>query len=201
MKKWLATIVASSFLMACGGNLRTAEPVRYDFGVLAGNGPEPRFPLAGVEVLAASWLSAPDMHFRLGYAEPLRRRTYAESRWAAPPRELLETFLKRRLASGRTHADGTGCRLHVALDELEQRFDDAQNSRFALEVRARLSPVRGSETLARRVFVISRPAGSPDARGGAMAARETVQALADEIVGWLGDVTREKPAIIERCRL
>jgi len=32
MSKWLAMILAGSLLAACGGNVRTADPVRYDFG-------------------------------------------------------------------------------------------------------------------------------------------------------------------------
>jgi cholesterol transport system auxiliary component len=61
------------------------------------------------------------MHYRLAYAEPLRRQSYRESRWAAPPAELLESVLKRRHAAA--EANGPGCRLHLVLDEFEQRFD------------------------------------------------------------------------------
>lgn len=201
MMKWLATILAGLLLLACGGNVRTAEPARYDFGGLTGSGPGSNIPLAAVEVSAASWLSGADMNFRLDYAEPLRRRSYAESRWAAPPGELLQAFLKRRIASGPPESGTIGCRLRLVLDELEQRFDDAQQSRVVLEVRATLSPPRGPESLSMRVFQISRQAGSADARGGAAAARVAAQALADDISGWLGEVAREKPATIDRCRI
>ncbi|MDP2823459.1 MAG: ABC-type transport auxiliary lipoprotein family protein [Sulfuritalea sp.] len=202
--KWLATIFAASLLAACGGNLRTAEPVRYDFGNLAAKGAEAgtgsRVPLAAIEVQTASWLSGPAMHFRLAYAEPLRRQSYAQSRWAAPPGELLETFLKRRMVFAQPDFSGTGCRLQLVLDELEQRFDDPQKSRVVLDVRALLTPLRGSEILARRVFPIDKPAATADAGAGAAAAREAVQALAVDLGSWLADVAREKPAIVERCR-
>lgn len=198
--KMLAVILASAMLAACGGNVRTVEPVRYDFGSLSGNGPGSRIPLAAVEVQAASWLSGPAMNFRLAYAEPQRRQAYAESRWAAPPADLLEAFLKRRIAFGQAGAGGEGCRLQIVLDELEQRFEDPQQSRAVIEVRALLSPPHGAEILARRVLLISKPAATADARGGAMATRDAVQALADDLSAWTAELVREKPAIIERCR-
>ena len=86
------------------------------------------------------------------------------------------------------------------LDELEQRFDVPLGSKMVLEARAQLTSTRGSEVLARKSFLIQKSANAPDARGGAAAAREAVQALADDIDGWLGEVSREKPAIVERCR-
>lgn len=203
MSKWLAMILAGSLLAACGGNVRTAEPVRYDFGspgapiAEAGTAAPP---LAAIEVQTASWLAGPAMHFRLAYAEPLRRQSYGESRWAAPPAELLEVFLKRRLAPSASGFGGTGCRLQLVLDELEQRFDDPRQSRLVLEARAVLTPLHGSEILSRRAFLITQPAATADAGAGAAAAREAVQALAADLGNWLGQLGREKPAIVERCR-
>jgi hypothetical protein len=90
-------------LAACGGNASTKEVLRYDLGGVAARSGSAvsRVPLAMVDVEAASWLGVPDMHFRLAYAEPLQRRSYSESRWAAPPAELLEAFLKRRIVFNR----------------------------------------------------------------------------------------------------
>ncbi|WP_310450064.1 ABC-type transport auxiliary lipoprotein family protein [Sulfuritalea sp.] len=202
MSKWLAMILAGSLLAACGGNVRTAEPVRYDFGSSGASIAEAAapLPLAAIEVRTASWLAGTAMHFRLAYAEPLRRQSYGESRWAAPPAELLEVFLKRRLALTPSGSSGTGCRLQLVLDELEQRFDDPQRSRLVLEARAVLTPLHGSEILSRRVFLITQPAATADAGAGAAAARAAVQALAADLGNWLGQLAREKPAIVERCR-
>lgn len=199
MKRWVS-ILAGTMLAACGGNVRTAETVRYDLGNLAGAWSGSRLPIATVDVQAASWLAGPAMYFRLAYAEPLRRQTYAENRWAAPPAELLERFLKRRIVFGQPDFDGAGCRLQLVLDELEQRFDDPQRSQIVLEVRALLTPMRGAELLSKRAFLIHAPAPTPAAGGGAMATRDAVQALADELGGWLDAIAREKPAIVERCR-
>ena len=203
MMKRLAAILAGVLLAACGGNVRTAETVLYDLGGPGAKGAEAwsgsRMPIAAVEVQASSWLSGPTMHFRLAYAESLRRQNYAESRWAAPPAELLEAFLKRRIVFGQPDFSGTGCRLQLVLDELEQRFDNPQGSKLVLEVRALLTPLRGPEILARRAFLIQKPAPVPAARGGVTAAREAVQALADDLGRWLDELAREKPAIVERC--
>jgi cholesterol transport system auxiliary component len=204
MNKWPIAILAGMLLAACGGNVPITEPARYDFGSLAAKateaGPASRIPIAAVDVQSASWLSGPAMHFRLAYAEPLRRRSFAESRWAAPPAELLEAFLKRRIVFGQDDFNGTGCRLQLVLDELEQRFDDPRRSEVVLEARALLTPLRGGEMLSRRAFLIRKPAAAADARAGAAAARDAVQMLAGDIGTWLGDVAREKPAIVQRCR-
>jgi cholesterol transport system auxiliary component len=140
------------------------------------------------------------MHYRLAYAEPQRRQSYVESRWAAPPAELLESFLKRRIVFGQADFTGTGCRLQLVLDEFEQRFDDAQKSGAVLEARVVLSPLRGDAMLSKKSFMIRRPAAAADARGGVVAARDAAQALAEEIGKWLGDLSQERPAVVEQCR-
>ncbi len=200
MMKRLLAMLAVLLLAACGGNVRTADPVRYDFGSLDGSAAAARLPLAAVNVQAASWLAGPAMYFRLAYAEPLQRRSYVESRWAAPPAELLAALLKRRLVFAEAEPAAGGCRLQLVVDELEQRFDDPQQSFAVLDVRAQLMPRRGAEVLARRTLHIQKPAPTPDARGGAAATRDAAQALAVDLAGWLADVTREKPAIVERCK-
>lgn len=196
----LLAIVLVMLLGACGGNVRSTEPVRYDFGSLAGTGAALPLPLATVTVRAASWLAGTTMHFRLAYAEPLRRQGYGESRWAAPPGELLAALLQRRLASDATGEGAAGCRLQLVVEELEQRFDDIQRSQAVIEVTAQLFPARGTDVLARRTLRIERPSATPDARGGAAATRDAALALGDELAVWLAAVSREKPAIVERCR-
>ena len=203
MMKRLVTFLAGLLLVACGGNVGTTAMARYDFGNAAAKGTgawsASRIPIAAVEVQAASWLAGPAMHFRLAYAEPLRRQSYAESRWAAPPADMLEAFLKRRIVFGQPDFSGTGCRLQLVVDELEQRFDNPQGSQMVLEVRALLTPLRGTDILSRHAFLIQKAAPTATAAGGVTAARDAMQALADELGGWLGDLSREKPAIVQRC--
>ena len=198
--KRVAAMLAAMLLAACGGQAGTAELARYDFGNPGAGGSGSRIPIAAVEVQASSWLAGPAMHFRLAFAEPLRRRSYAESRWAAPPAELLEAFLKRRIVIAQPDFSGSGCRLQLVLDELEQRFDEPQGSKVVLEMHALLVPLRGGGMVSKRAFLVHRPAATPDARGGAAAARDAAQGVAEDLGRWLDEIAREKPAIVERCR-
>ncbi|MBI5898197.1 MAG: membrane integrity-associated transporter subunit PqiC [Rhodocyclales bacterium] len=196
----MGLLAAAAVLSACAATPRAVEPQRYDFGVIAAGANSWRLPLAEIEVRAASWLDTEAMHYRLAYAEPLRRQTYVESRWAAPPAELLENMLRRHHARAVEEAAGTGCRLQLVLDELEQRFDSPQVSQVRIELHAVLLPAHGSDMLARRAFRLERPASSADARGGAGAAREVALAAAGDIAAWTNDLARDRPAVVERCR-
>lgn len=200
MIKALLALFAGMLLTGCSGNPQTADMVHYDFGSSGGVGAPWTVSPGSFEVHAASWLAGPAMNFRLAYAEPLRRQSYAGSRWAAAPAELLESVLKRRMAAAEPNAQAAGCRLQLALDEFEQRFDDVQNSQAVIEVRAQLMPARGGDVVARRAFHVARPAITPDARGGAVAARGAVQALGDDLGRWLAELVREKPGVLDRCR-
>lgn len=200
MMKCLVAILAGVLLAACGGNGRTSEFARYDFGDLPGKGSGSRVPIATVEVQAASWMEGPAMYFRLGYADSLRRQSYADSRWAAPPAELLEAFLMRRMVFGQADLSGAGCRLQLVLDEMEQRFDDPQRSQVVLQVRALLASSQGAEILSRRVLMVRQAAPTPSAAGAVAATRDAVQALAGELAAWLDEIGRDRPAIVERCR-
>ncbi len=200
MMKLFVPILAGLLLTACIGNVKTAEVAQYDLGIVSGKETNSRIPITEVDVQAASWLSGQAMYFRLAYADSLRRQSYAESRWAAPPAELLEGLLKRRIVFGQAEFSGAGCRLQLVIDELEQRFDDPQKSHVVLEVRAQLAPRRTADILARRALLIRRPAALPAARGGVAAAREAAQALAEDLGAWMNEIARDTPAIAERCR-
>jgi hypothetical protein len=78
-------LLAVTALSACAVAPRTPDAYRYDFGPAVAGETTWRLPLASIEVQSASWLATGAMHYRLSYAEPLRRQSYSESRWAAPP--------------------------------------------------------------------------------------------------------------------
>lgn len=200
MRQLLALFSVLLLAGCVGSPPRQADIAAYDFGNLAGAWPSPGFALAGVEVRATSWLDATAQLYRLNYADDLRRRSFAVSRWVAPPAELLERFLQRRIVYGQPDFAGRGCRLALTLDELEQRFSAEQASDMVLEVRARLLPPNGDTLLSKRAFLIRKPAPTADARGGVAATREAVQALAAELALWLGEVGRERPQLAAQCR-
>lgn len=154
--------------------------------------------LLGVDVLAPSWLGTSAMQYRLTYlgnGEESRRRTYADSRWAAPPAELIEQVLRRHALVAGGKGDALGCRLRLDLDEFVQTFDAAQKSRMVLTLRASLTS-RSSETVSRRAFALERATSSADASGGVAAAAAAVQGLTAELAAW---ITSEKSALVTRC--
>ena len=155
-------------------------------------------PLRAVEVRSPSWLATPAMQYRLAYHDAARREAYAESRWVAPPAELLELALKRRMLVDAAQSQAVGCRLQVELGEFAQVFDTPQASRAVLEVRATLLAPRGDLLLARRSFSRSQPAGA-DARTGAAAFGLALSGLADDVDAWLAKVAREHPDAALRC--
>jgi len=186
-------------LAACaGGASRPVDLALRDLGEPAAILPAGAIALARIEVRTAAWLAGPAQHYRLSYADPLRRHSYAESRWAAPPGELLERWLQRSLPAGQ--ATGDACRLVLELDELEQRFDGPRSSQVVLEARVSLQPLRGDTVHAQQAFHIVKPAGSPDARGGVQATRAGADALAQELVRWLAELARDRPQTIVMCK-
>jgi cholesterol transport system auxiliary component len=165
--------------------VRQADIVRYDFGLLpapsAGdNG------VSAIELVAPSWLGGDGMQYRLAYANPARRLEYAESRWVAPPAELLRLSLQRRLAAGAGR-----CRLHVDIDDMAQIFDSAETAHLVLEGRAVL--LLGQEIIGRKLVALSAEAPSADAKGGVAAAGGLVRNLGDQLAEWLA-------AYAARCR-
>jgi len=206
MRKIVIMLFAALLAGCAGTSSRQSGIAHYDFGNLAGAWGAPGLPIATVAVRANSWLDAPAQRYRLAYADSLQRHAYANSRWAAPPAELLERFLQRRIVFGQPDFTGPGCRLQLMLDEIEQRFDTPQSSQVVLEVRASLlplrsdTPFRGDAPLSRRAFLIQKAAPTPDAQGGVAATREAAQALADELAQWLNELARERPQVITPCK-
>lgn len=184
--------LAALALAGCVPNtVRQNEAAVFDFGAPAGGWPAPA--LRKLDVAAPSWLGTSAMQYRLAYTDAARRRAYVDSRWAAPPAELLERSLRRRAVDAAAQP-ASSCRLRLELDEFVQVFDTAQASRQLLAVRARLLS-RGEQPLAARSFTVERPAGA-DARGGVAATAAAVQELGDQLAAWLA---AEKSALATRC--
>jgi len=194
--KLLLTLLASALLAGCVGNVRQGDVARYDLGEMNFVWRDPGFPVQGVSVQAPSWLDTTAMHYRLAYADASRRDSYSESRWVAPPGQLLESALNRRIGASLS----MGCRVALEVDEWVQQFDSPQSSRTRLQVRAALLPAHGDGALARQVFNVDAPASSADASGGVKAASTTVTALAGELGGWLEKVHKASPALVGRCK-
>ena len=200
MKKTL--LLAALLLAGCGSGSKSLSSVAYyDLGAVQ-PAPNNRIvaSLRSIDVFAVSWLDSSAMQYRLLYAANQRRQNFAESRWVAPPAELIGHALRKRMLSGET---GGACRLRVDLDEFAQVFDSASTSRVVLDARVQLVEPTGSEILARRSFSLSRPAASADAGSGAAALTGAVEAFSTELHDWLGGLDRAAASrlnIAQRCR-
>lgn len=195
-------LFSALLLAACGaGPKANSNLAYYDLGTVQ---PVPNnrivASLRSIEVFAVSWLDSTAMQYRLLYAANQRRQSFAESRWAAPPAELLGHALRKRMLSGE---GGGACRLRVDLDEFIQSFDSAKDSRAMIEARVQVVAPTGGEILARRSFSVARPAATPDARGGVTAMAAAVETFSAEMHDWLGGLDRTAAPglnIAQRCR-
>ena len=200
MKKTL--LLAALLLAGCGSGSKSLSSVAYyDLGAVQ-PAPNNRIvaSLRSIDVFAVSWLDSSAMQYRLLYAANQRRQNFAESRWVAPPAELIGHALRKRMLLGEA---GGACRLRVDLDEFAQVFDSASTSRVVLDARVQLVEPTGSEILARRSFSLSRPAASADAGSGAAALTGAVEAFSTELHDWLGGLDRAAASrlnIAQRCR-
>lgn len=189
-------------LAACGaGPKGNSNLAHYDLGAVQ-PAPNNRIvaSLRSIDVFAVSWLDSTAMQYRLLYAANQRRQNFAESRWSAPPADLLGHALRKRMLSGE---GGGACRLRVDLDEFLQAFDSAKDSRAVLETRVQLVAPTGGEILARRSFSVTKAAATPDAGGGVAAMATAVEALSTELHDWLGGLDRPGAAglnIARRCK-
>lgn len=158
--------------------------------------------LRSIDVVAPSWLDTPAMQYRLAYADASRRSSFTESRWAAPPPELIQQILRRSLSEGDAGAVAGNCRLVVDVDEFIQRFDAPQSSTAVVELRVSLLGPRAETPLARRSFSVLRPTPTADARGGVAALGSATAEAASAISRWLGglDAAGEVQQIARRCR-
>ncbi len=195
-------MLAALLLVGCGTGSKSISSIAYyDLGEVQ-SAPNNRIvaSLRSIDVFAVSWLDSSAMQYRLLYVANQRRQNFAESRWVAPPAELLGHALRKRMLSG--EASGA-CRLRIDLDEFAQVFDSAKASRVVLQARVQVVEPTGGEILVRRGFNLSRPAASADASGGAAAMAGAVEAFSTEMHDWLGGLDRAAASglnIAQRCR-
>jgi cholesterol transport system auxiliary component len=158
--------------------------------------------LRSLAVDSPSWLDSAALQYRLAYADTARRQSYTQSRWVAPPGELVEQALRRSVIPTEGEPVAGGCKLRLDMDEFVHLFDAPDASRGVIEVRATLFAPRMDALLARRSFSLSKPAPSNDARGGVVALSGAVEELAGALNDWLGGLGGEgdrRSSVIERC--
>jgi len=182
-------ILMLAFAAGCAGNGAALSNVRYDLGpaasvVTAGTGPA----LKVLDVAAPDALDTDKFVYRLTYADAQRTAVYRDSRWTAPPAQLLTQRLRGALSSRGAVLEGSdGVRaptLKVDLNEFEQVFDGESQSHGAVTARATL--MQNGKVLGQRTFVARAPSSTPDAAGGARALAAASDELVSQIAAWVG---------------
>ncbi|MGK5080281.1 ABC-type transport auxiliary lipoprotein family protein [Janthinobacterium sp. HLX7-2] len=189
--------LASAFLLG-GCATRGPVPTFYDFGpvapLAAQAAAQPATPPVPVLVIAdangPSWLDSQRMYYRLLYADAQQSRPYAYNRWNTPPLQLLSQRLKTRVAQSgvkvlsSTDAAAGMPLLRIDVDDFSQNFDTQTQSSGHVSLRA--SVFRGHRLIDQKTFSRSGPASSADAQGGAQALAAASDAIAADLLTWLG---------------
>ena len=194
-------LAAALALIVSGCASQKGQPTtQFDFGPAAPTAAtQAQGTLGSVVVTDVTGSSALDnerMFYRLTYADPLQARTYANSRWTANPLQLLTQRFKTRLAQAgarvlsETDASIGIPLLRIDVDEFVQDFGGVSRSTGIVAVRA--SVFQGHTLVDQRSFRQAVPATSADAAGGARALAASTDAIAADIVTWLGTLNIDR---------
>jgi cholesterol transport system auxiliary component len=190
-----ATLLGALLLSGCASN-KSPPATQFDFGpaamqAQAASSTASAFGAVVVtDVTGSSALDNERMFYRLSYADALQARSYANSRWTANPLQMMTLRLKTRIAQSgakvlsETDASSGIPILRVDVDDFIHNFSGVAQSEGVVAVRASL--FQGHTLVDQKSFVRATPAGSADAAGGARALAASTDAIASDIVGWLG---------------
>lgn len=187
-------------LAGCASN-KAQESTTFDFGPAAMAQQAAGAPanMAAIVVMDATGPEALEnerMFYRLNYADALQARTYANSRWASNPLQMLTQRVKTRLAqSGLKVLSATDAStgvplLRVEVDDFVHAFTGVAQSEGQVTLRASL--FSDHRLLDQRTFTRSTPAPSADAPGGARALAASTDAIAADILAWMATVDTRK---------
>jgi cholesterol transport system auxiliary component len=200
LKHRLIVLAAAGFLMAGCASQKGEPTTQFDFG--------PAVPVPTLQTTAASTsalgaivvtdvtgssaLDSERMFYRLSYADPLQARSYANSRWTANPLQMMTQRLKTRIGQSgakvlsETDASNGIPILRIDVDEFIHNFSGAAQSEGQVALRA--SVFKGHVLVDQRSFARTTAAGTADAAGGARALAASTDAIAADIVTWLGSL-------------
>lgn len=193
----ILTAAACALLFAGCASQKGAPTAQFDFGpalpAAQGGAPAAAAAIGAVvvtDVTGSSALDSERMYYRLSYADPMQARTYAHSRWTANPLQMMTQRIKTRIGqAGAKVLSETDASLGIPLlridvDEFVHDFASAGQSSGQVAVRA--SVFKGHTLLDQKTFVHTTPAPSADAAGGARALAASTDAIAADVVAWLG---------------
>ena len=196
-KHRLIVLAAAGFLLAGCASQKGEPATQFDFG--------PAVPpssaqmqaqaqatgaIVVADVTGSSALDNERMFYRLSYADALQARSYANSRWTANPLQMMTQRLKTRIAQSgakvlsETDASNGVPILRIDVDEFIHNFTGVARSEGQVALRA--SVFQGHVLVDQRSFARSTAAATADAPGGARALAASTDAIAADIVNWLG---------------
>jgi cholesterol transport system auxiliary component len=191
-----ATVFCALVLGGCASN-KGQPTTQFDFGPPTPGAmqadPAPAGGPAAVVVMDVTGSSALDnerMFYRLSYADALQARAYANSRWTANPLQMMTQRLKTRIAQSgtkvlsETDAAAGVPLLRIDVDDFVHNFSGVAQSEGVVAVRVSL--FQGHVLVDQKSIVRTSPAPSADAAGGARALAASTDAVAADIVAWLG---------------
>ena len=195
-----ALALAAAVLAGCASN-KAQESTTYDFGSAgtrqAAPTAAPAIPaLVIMDATGPAALENERMYYRLNYADALQARTYANSRWASQPLQMVTQRFRTRLSqSGMKVLTATDAStgvplLRVEVDDFVHAFSGVAQSEGYLTLRASL--FNDHKLVDQRTFTRSTPAPSADAPGGARALAGSTDAVAADILAWLATVDTRK---------
>ena len=185
----LGGLVLAATLSACGS--RPPAPTQMDLG------PAPAWPQQAAltkrvelqAVTAPETLQGTGIAYRLADADPYARRTYRDSRWAAPLPVLVASRMRQQIARAPVAAGADPqvvIGVTLELEESLQNFSSA--SRSEVQVRVMATAEDGTQ----RAFDRTEPSGA-SAEGAVKATAAAVDALGPEIAAWAATLSPRVP--------
>lgn len=172
MKKLLSLAAVIWALSGCSlSSQKVHNTATYDLGAApaANTYPLPAS-LMIADVEAPQWLQGRAILYRLAYQNDKHLQPYANSKWVAPPTELLSLRLRQYFASGQTSSPEDRTRtsfiLRIELETFEQVFASPSSSQGVLRAKAILINGADRRLIAQKTFVIAQESPSLDAAGG-----------------------------------
>jgi cholesterol transport system auxiliary component len=170
--------LAGVMILVAGCSSREAAPIRtYDLGVEL---PKTQLPaLRAVTVRAPMPYDSVEMFYRLAWRDGAEISPFANSRWAAPPAELVRRQIVRALPG----SAGGACALDVELHDFSQRFSAPEASEARIELRAAL--VTMERRVAAQTFRIAESGAGANAASGSGAFARAAERAVEELSGWI----------------
>ncbi len=172
-------LAATLLLVACaapGGP--DAQPRVFDLGL--GGLPAKTVDARVGQVRASAPFDGTDMRYRLAYRELAELHAFAQSRWAAPPAELLRKHFVRAVEP----SPGARCTLDIEVNEFTQVFATPDTSDALIELRVLLAS--GSGRVAEKTMRVTTPGAAASALQGANAMARATEDAIGRIAAWVG---------------